>query len=87
VTRERVRDREGQPEERFEDQLARLEEIVARLEDESVGLEEALQLFEQGMALARGCRQRLETVEQRVSQLLERDQGEVETAPLEVDTT
>ena len=39
--------------ERFEDQLAKLEEIVARLEDESVGLEEALDLFEGGMELAR----------------------------------
>ena len=57
--------------ERFEDQLAKLEEIVARLEDESVGLEEALGLFEGGMELARSCRSRLEEVEQRVSQLLE----------------
>ena len=57
--------------ERFEDQLAKLEEIVARLEDESVGLEEALGLFEGGMELAKSCRSRLEEVEQRVSQLLE----------------
>ena len=42
-------------EERFEDQLGKLEEIVARLEDESVGLEEALGLFENGMDLARRC--------------------------------
>jgi len=56
---------------RFEDQLARLEEIVDRLEDESVGLEEALGLFENGMDLARHCRARLEEVEQRVTQLLE----------------
>ncbi len=61
--------------ERFEDQLARLEEIVARLEDESVGLEEALGLFENGMALARRCRERLEAVEQRVSQLLEAEEA------------
>jgi exodeoxyribonuclease VII small subunit len=60
-----------QEEERFEDQLAKLEEVVARLEDESVGLEEALGLFENGMALARRCRQRLEEVERRVTQLLE----------------
>jgi exodeoxyribonuclease VII small subunit len=60
---------------RFEDQLARLEEIVARLEDESVGLEEALGLFENGMALARRCRERLEAVELRVSQLLEAEEA------------
>ena len=59
--------------ERFEDQLENLEKIVARLEDESVGLEEALDLFENGMDLARSCRARLEEVEQRVTQLLEQD--------------
>ena len=63
---------------RFEDQLAKLEEIVGRLEDESVGLEEALGLFENGMDLARRCRARLEEVEQRVSQLLEADGDEEE---------
>ena len=61
---------------RFEDQLAQLESIVARLEDESVGLEEALGLFENGMDLAKKCRERLEEVETRVSQLLEGDEPE-----------
>jgi exodeoxyribonuclease VII small subunit len=64
--------------ERFEDQLAKLEEIVDRLEDESVGLEEALGLFENGVELARRCRARLQEVEQRVTQLLETDDGEEE---------
>ena len=63
---------------RFEDQLAKLEEIVDRLEDESVGLEEALGLFENGMELARHCRTRLEEVELRVTQLLETEIGEDE---------
>lgn len=62
--------------ERFEDQLAKLETIVSRLEDESVGLEEALGLFENGMELAKKCRGRLEEVELRVSQLLEDDEPE-----------
>ena len=61
---------------RFEDQLAKLEEIVDRLEDESVGLEEALGLFENGMDLARRCRARLEEVELKVTQLLETENGE-----------
>ena len=65
--------------ERFEDQLENLEKIVARLEDESVGLEEALGLFESGMELARSCRARLEEVEQRVTQLLEDDDHDVDT--------
>jgi exodeoxyribonuclease VII small subunit len=70
---------------RFEDQLARLEEIVDRLEDESVGLEEALGLFENGMDLARRCRARLEEVEQRVTQLLETENGEDEVVDEECE--
>ena len=64
---------------RFEDQLAKLEDIVGKLEDESVGLEEALGLFENGMELARSCRARLEEVEQRVTQLLETETADDET--------
>jgi exodeoxyribonuclease VII small subunit len=71
---------------RFEDQLARLEEIVDRLEDESVGLEEALELFEHGIVLARRCRARLEAVELKVARLLEPEEGgESGTEPLELD--
>ena len=70
---------------RFEDQLARLEEIVDRLEDESVGLEEALGLFENGMDLARRCRTRLEEVEQKVTQLLETEIGEEEISDEETE--
>ena len=70
---------------RFEDQLARLEEIVDRLEDESVGLEEALGLFENGMDLARRCRTRLEEVEQRVTQLLETEDEEDEVVEEETE--
>lgn len=69
---------------RFEDQLERLEEIVASLEDETVGLEEALELFEDGMKLAKSCRARLEEVEQRVQKLLEAEDGEAAaTEPLD----
>ena len=72
-------------EERFEDQLAKLEEIVARLEDEGVGLEESLDLFERGMALVRSCRDRLEKVEQRVVQLMQGEDGEPVTETLDVE--
>jgi len=76
---------ESTPEDaRFEDQLERLEEIVASLEDETVGLEEALELFEDGMKLAKSCRSRLEEVEQRVHKLLEAENGEAAaTEPLD----
>ncbi len=70
--------------ERFEDQLEKLEEIVANLEDETVGLEEALELFEDGMKLAKSCRARLEEVEQRVQVLLDAEEGqEPQTEPMD----
>jgi len=72
-------------EDRFEDQLGKLEEIVARLEDEGVGLEESLDLFEQGMTLVRSCRERLEKVEQRVAQLMQDESGQPVAEPLEVE--
>jgi exodeoxyribonuclease VII small subunit len=71
-------------EDRFEDQLARLEDIVDRLEDEAVGLEESLELFEKGMKLVKTCRARLEQVEQRVARLLESEEGDA-TEPMEVE--
>jgi exodeoxyribonuclease VII small subunit len=71
--------------ERFEDQLGKLEEIVARLEDESVGLEEALELFENGMDLSRRCRDRLEAVEQRVTQLLADEESDIEVEDEETE--
>jgi exodeoxyribonuclease VII small subunit len=74
--------------ERFEDQLERLEEIVGSLEDETVGLEEALELFEDGMKLAKSCRARLEEVELRVRRLLEAEDGDAAaTAPLDDGAT
>jgi exodeoxyribonuclease VII small subunit len=68
---------------RFEDRLAQLEEIVGRMEDDSVGLEEALDLFERGMQLAKACRERLESVEQRVARLLDNDGDEITTTAFE----
>jgi exodeoxyribonuclease VII small subunit len=86
-TREGLMKEEDSNSQRFEAQLARLEEIVARLENESVGLEEALELFESGIQLARRCRARLEEVEQRVAKLLESDgEGPPETAPLDLES-
>lgn len=53
----------------FEDTLNRLEEIVEELEDDPPGLEKALDAYEDGVALANECLDRLEEAEQRVSEL------------------
>jgi exodeoxyribonuclease VII small subunit len=55
---------------RFEAALDELEQIVGKLERGELKLEEALKLFERGVALARQCRQSLETAELKVKQLL-----------------
>lgn len=66
----------------FETALGELEQIVGRLERGELKLEESLQLFERGVALARQCRQSLDTAELKVRQLL--DEG---TAPPEDAST
>jgi exodeoxyribonuclease VII small subunit len=54
----------------FEKALERLQEIVAELEDPAKGLERSLELFEEGVALARFCRSRIEEIQKRVEVVL-----------------
>lgn len=55
---------------KFEAALGELEQIVGKLERGELKLEESLQLFERGVALAKQCRQSLDTAELKVRQLL-----------------
>ena len=48
----------------------RLETIVQRLEREDVPLDEALALFEEGIAIARSARSKLESAEGRIREIL-----------------
>jgi len=59
----------------FEEALVRLEEIVQRLEEGDLPLQEALALYEQGVALSRRCQDLLDEAELRVSQLVEGEEG------------
>ena len=65
----------------FEKSLEELEKRVRRLEQGDVPLEEALTLFEQGVALADRCQQHLEEAERRVA-ALSRSQRGIEESPL-----
>lgn len=47
----------------FEDSLRRLEEIVQRLEQGDVPLEQAMHLYEEGLALSRDCAGKLKSAE------------------------
>ncbi len=55
----------------FEQLYARLEESVNKLEQGGLALDEAIALYEQGMALARTCQERLDEAEQRITKLKE----------------
>ncbi len=68
--------------ETFEGALAALEGIVKQLESGELPLEEALELFENGLGLARRCQDQLASVERRVEVLL-RERGEMRVVPFE----
>jgi exodeoxyribonuclease VII small subunit len=69
-------------EQSFESSLASLERIVANLESGDLPLERALELFEEGVALARRCQSQLGDAERKVEMLL-RERGEIKVAPFE----
>ncbi len=60
----------------FDDSLAELETLVADLEQGDLNLEDSLARFERGVMLARQCREQLTAAEQKVQQLLAREDGE-----------
>jgi exodeoxyribonuclease VII small subunit len=59
---------------KFEDCLARLEQIVSALEAGNLPLEESLKVFEEGVALARHCSRYLDDAERRIERLV-KDEG------------
>ena len=66
---------------KFEECLARLEQIVAALESGNLPLEESLKVFEEGVALARHCGRYLEDAERRIEILAKDDGGSLTTRP------
>ena len=66
----------------FEASLASLEQIVAHLESGDLPLERALELFEEGVALARRCQSQLGDAERKVEMLL-RERGEIKVTPFD----
>lgn len=66
----------------FEDSLSKLEGIVSQLESGDLPLERALEIFEEGVGLARLCQSHLAEAERKVEMLL-RERGELKTMPFE----
>ena len=55
--------------ESFETAVSRLEQIVMALEKGDLSLEESLKLYEEGIARARFCQERLEAAESKIEVL------------------
>jgi exodeoxyribonuclease VII small subunit len=66
----------------FDHILARLREVVQRLESGELSLEQSLQVYEEGVQLARRGQQLLATAEKRV-EILVSASGGVEVMPFE----
>ena len=66
----------------FEQSLAELETLVERLERGDLPLDEALKLFERGVALTRHCQASLQAAQQKVEILLKRS-GAAQPQPFE----
>jgi exodeoxyribonuclease VII small subunit len=66
----------------FEQSLAELELLVEKMEQGELPLEQALQQFERGIELARGCQSALRQAEQKVELLLEKN-GQTDIVPFD----
>jgi exodeoxyribonuclease VII small subunit len=68
----------------FDQILARLRDVVQRLESGELSLEQSLQVYEEGVQLARKGQQLLATAEKRV-EILVSASGGVEVVPFDPD--
>ena len=70
-------------EKKFEEAMARLEEIVQDLEEGQLTLEESLKSFEEGMKLVKFCSGKLEEAEKKVNILIKESGGKHMEIPFE----
>ena len=59
----------------FEEALARLAEIVATLEKSETPLEQAIEIFEEGIAISNQCTKELDQAEKRIKKLVKTGDG------------
>ena len=69
----------------FEGALEQLETTVGRLEEGEMPLEEALELFEKGVALSRQCTETLEAAEKRIEILVQENEDDWASEPFEAE--
>lgn len=66
---------------KFEDAMARLDEIVEAMEAGEIGIEESIARYEEAMQLASHCRGILDHVEQRIRQIQFDASGQPQVTP------
>jgi exodeoxyribonuclease VII small subunit len=64
-----AKSKESEKEKGFEDNLRRLEKIVDELEQGDVPLDDALKMYEEGIALSKACTEKLSQAELRIKKL------------------
>lgn len=69
----------------FESALQQLEQIVNQLETGEPTLEEALKQFEKGTQLSQFCAAKLDETEKKITLLMEKQAGVLETKPFVPD--
>jgi exodeoxyribonuclease VII small subunit len=69
----------------FEEAMESLEEIVSKLESGEVSLEESLKLYQDGKKLAKLLEERLSSAEEKVKELVKKDEGVFEEKPLNLE--
>ena len=57
----------------FEGALSELEQLVSQMEESDLSLEDSLKVFEKGIKLTRECQSALNSAEQKVQVLLEKN--------------
>jgi len=62
----------------FEKDLERLESLVNKMESGDATLEQSLVWFEEGMDLIRSCQAQLNNAEQKVQELIQNTDGNIE---------
>lgn len=77
----------SQPQElSFEDAMSRLDEIVGAMETDRMPLEEMIRSYEEGIALLKNCRQRLDGARRRVELIsADLESGKASTSSFDAD--
>ena len=80
----RSKKNDGMAEAKFEDALAKLEEIVRKMEQGELTLDESLASFEEGIRLSRLCARKLDEAERRIEVLLKKE-GTTDVRPFKLE--